>query len=68
MSRCKCCDAPLTSNASESSPGWNRVGKQEEDLCSVCRYLVYNSYPVKEYVGGRYPTNGLTNPVQVKDS
>lgn len=65
MSRCKCCDTPLSNN---DSPGWNKLAKQEEDLCSVCRYLVYNSYPVKEYVCGRYPTEGITGPVTIKDS
>lgn len=65
MSRCKCCDTPLSNN---DNPGWNKLAQKEEDLCSVCRYLVYNSYAVKEYTGGRYPVEGMTGPVSIKDS
>jgi len=65
MSRCRCCDTPLANN---EGPGWNKLAHQEEDLCSVCRYLVYNSYSGKEYVGGRYPTEGLTGAANIKDS
>lgn len=65
MSRCKCCDTPLNSS---DSPGWNRLAQKEEDLCSVCRNLVYNSYTEREYVCGRYPTNGVTGPTPITEN
>lgn len=64
MSRCKCCDVPMINN---DNPSWNKLAHKEEDLCSVCRYLVYNSYTEREYVCGRYPVNGVTGPVPIKE-
>jgi hypothetical protein len=63
--RCKCCDVPLINN---DSPAWNKLAQAEEDLCSVCRFLVYNSYTEREYVCGRYPVDGVTGPVPIKEN
>lgn len=63
--RCKCCNVPLVNN---DSPAWNKLAQSEEDLCSVCRNLVYNSYTDREYIGGRYPVSGLINPTPTKDN
>lgn len=63
--RCKCCDVPLINN---DSPAWNKLAHKEEDLCSVCRSLVYNSYTEREYVGGRYPIEGMTGPMPIKEN
>lgn len=65
MSRCRCCDVPLINN---DSPAWNKLANKEEDLCSVCRNLVYNSYVEREYIGGRYPTEGMTGPMPIKEN
>ena len=62
--RCKCCDVPLINN---DTPAWNKLAHKEEDLCSVCRYFVYNSYTEREYVCGRYPVDGVTGPVPIKE-
>lgn len=59
--RCKACDAQLTRG---SAPPMNKFSKIEEDLCSVCRYLSQHASTEPEYVGGAYPTNGVTQPVQ----
>lgn len=64
MSRCRCCDLQLTNNDSYS---WNKLAQQEEDMCSVCRYLVYNSYTEYEYIGGRYPVDGVSSGNTTKD-
>ena len=63
--RCKCCNVPLINN---DSPSWNKLAQAEEDLCSFCRYLVYNSYVEREYVCGRHPTDGVTVPSSVKEN
>ncbi|QHZ60009.1 hypothetical protein phiPsa267_051 [Pseudomonas phage phiPsa267] len=63
--RCKCCDVPLINN---DSPAWNKLAQKEEDLCSVCRNLVYNSYTEREYCCGRYPVDGVTGPVPIKEN
>lgn len=63
--RCKCCDVPLINN---DNPAWNKLAQAEEDLCSACRFLVYNSYTEREYVCGRYPTDGVTGPVPIKEN
>ena len=65
MSRCRCCDTPMINN---DTPAWNKLAQQEEDLCSVCRNLVYNSYVEREYVCGRYPVDGVTGPVPIKEN
>lgn len=62
--RCKCCDVPLVKN---DNAAWNKLANKEEDLCSVCRSLVYNSYTEREYIGGRYPTNGVTTNTPVRE-
>lgn len=65
MSRCRCCDVPLINN---DTPAWNKLAQAEEDFCSVCRFLVYNSYTEREYVGGRYPVDGVTGPMPIKEN
>lgn len=65
MSHCRCCDVVMNSN---EYPIKNKLAGIEEDLCSVCRNLVYNSYTEREYVCGRYPTNGVTGPSPIKDN
>lgn len=65
MSRCRCCDVLLTNN---DTPAWNKLAQAEEDFCGACRYLVYNSYTEREYVCGRYPVDGVTGPMPVKEN
>lgn len=62
--RCKCCNSLLSNNDNFS---WNKLAQSEEDLCGVCRNLVYNSYTEREYIGGRYPVDGVTNPITTKE-
>lgn len=64
MSRCRCCDVPLVNN---DSPAWNKLANAEEEMCSGCRSLVYNSYTEREYVCGRYPVDGVTGPAPVQN-
>lgn len=63
--RCRCCNEPLSSN---DIPAWNKLANQEDDMCATCRFLVYNSYTEREYVGGRYPVDGATGPLALRDS
>lgn len=62
--RCKCCNVPLVNN---DRLAWNKFANKEEDLCSVCRSLTYNSHTEREYVGGRYPTDGMTANTPTRD-
>lgn len=59
--RCKACDAQLTKG---DAPAFNKLSRLEEDLCALCRYLANYASTEPEFVGGPYPTNGLTQPVQ----
>lgn len=63
--RCRCCNNML---ANSDNPAWNKNSQSEEDLCSVCRSLVYNSYTEREYVGGRWPVDGVTSPVPINEN
>lgn len=65
MSRCRCCNTPIGVN---DTPIINKYTKQEEDMCTVCKHLVYNSYLEREYTGGRYPQTGITVPSKLSDN
>lgn len=55
--RCKCCDNIMTyKNTQQKNTG------QEDDLCGSCRYLAFHSQTEREYVGGSYPSDGVTQP------
>lgn len=59
MSRCKACDTPLSN---KHTPVYNKLSKQEEDLCTICiRYSRVTELP-HEYLFGLHPSEGLTQP------
>lgn len=58
MSRCRCCNAPLSKY---EIPYYNPKTGQEDDFCFQCRYLSEHSVVEKEYVGGNFPTSGVTH-------
>lgn len=58
MSRCRACNNALTKH---EIPRYNPDTKQEEDLCFACQYMSKHSAPDREYIGGRYPVDGVTS-------
>lgn len=65
MSRCTACNTPI---GVSDAPIINKYTHQEEDLCTTCRHLVYNSYVEPEYTCGRYPQTGITIPSRLSDN
>lgn len=57
MSRCRCCNSALTKH---EIPRYNKTLHQEEDFCSHCQFMSKHASVEKEYVGGRYPSDGAT--------
>jgi len=57
MSRCRCCNNALTKH---EIPRYNPDTKQEEDLCFTCQFMSKHASLEREYIGGRYPVDGVT--------
>lgn len=55
--RCKCCNNTMTNRNTQHKP----TGK-EDDLCGTCRYYAFHAQVEREYIGGAYPTEGVTQP------
>lgn len=55
--RCKCCNNIINYRNVQ-----DKITGKEDDLCGACRYLAFYASTEHEYIGGAYPSEGVTQP------